>query len=138
MILFRVEPLLIPVAALALSFNYEFSVMEVLWTFSIYLEAVAILPQLFMVYKVEFLIIFNIQLKTNCNQQTGEAEIQLLYYLFALGSYRALYIVNWIYRYYDEGFQDWIVIGAGIVQIILYCDFSNSKSSIVLNPNYHI
>ena len=52
MISFRVEPLLIPVAALALSFNYEFSVMEVLWTFSIYLEAVAILPQLFMVYKV--------------------------------------------------------------------------------------
>jgi ER lumen protein retaining receptor len=48
----RVELLLIPVAALALLFNHEFSVMEVLWAFSIYLEAVAILPQLFMVSKV--------------------------------------------------------------------------------------
>lgn len=102
---FRVELLLIPVAALALLFNHEFSVMEVLWAFSIYLEAVAILPQLFMVSK------------------TGEAESITSHYLFALGSYRALYIFNWIYRYYSESFQDWIAIVAGIVQTILYCDF---------------
>lgn len=102
---FRVELLLIPVAALSLLVNHEFSVMEVLWAFSIYLEAVAILPQLFMVSK------------------TGEAESITSHYLFALGSYRALYIVNWIYRYYGESFQDWIAIVAGIVQTILYCDF---------------
>ncbi|XP_057368080.1 ER lumen protein-retaining receptor-like [Daphnia carinata] len=102
---FRVELLLIPVAALALLFNHEFSVMEVLWAFSIYLEAVAILPQLFMVSK------------------TGEAESITSHYLFALGSYRALYIFNWIYRYYSESFQDWIAVVAGIVQTILYCDF---------------
>ncbi|XP_046636406.1 ER lumen protein-retaining receptor-like [Daphnia pulicaria] len=102
---FRVELLLIPVAALALLFNHEFSVMEVLWAFSIYLEAVAILPQLFMVSK------------------TGEAESITSHYLFALGSYRALYIFNWIYRYYGESFQDWIAVVAGIVQTILYCDF---------------
>ncbi|EFX88165.1 ER lumen protein-retaining receptor-like [Daphnia pulex] len=102
---FRVELLLIPVAALALLFNHEFSVMEVLWAFSIYLEAVAILPQLFMVSK------------------TGEAESITSHYLFALGSYRALYILNWIYRYYGESFQDWIAVVAGIVQTILYCDF---------------
>ncbi|KZS20444.1 ER lumen protein-retaining receptor 2 [Daphnia magna] len=102
---FRVELLLIPVAALALLFNHEFSVMEVLWAFSIYLEAVAILPQLFMVSK------------------TGEAESITSHYLFALGSYRALYILNWIYRYYGESFQDWIAVIAGIVQTILYCDF---------------
>ena len=64
--------------------------MEVLWTFSIYLESVAILPQLFMVSK------------------TGEAESITSHYLFALGSYRALYIVNWIYRYYAESkFPTW-------------------------------
>ena len=49
-----------------------------MWTFSIYLEAVAILPQLFMVSK------------------TGEAESITSHYLFALGSYRALYIINWV------------------------------------------
>merc|ERR1711915_564000 len=101
---FRVEFLLAPVAILALVLNHEFSVMEVLWTFSIYLESVAILPQLFMVSK------------------TGEAETITSHYLFALGSYRALYIFNWIYRYHFEGFYD-IAIVAGIVQTVLYCDF---------------
>jgi len=102
---FRVEFLLGPVAILALVLNHEFSVMEILWTFSIYLESVAILPQLFMVSK------------------TGEAETITSHYLFALGSYRALYIFNWVYRYHFEGFYDIIAIVAGIVQTVLYCDF---------------
>merc|ERR1711963_1256704 len=50
---FRIEFLLGPAVLLALLLNHEFSVMEVLWTFSIYLESVAILPQLFMVSKQE-------------------------------------------------------------------------------------
>ena len=102
---FRVEFLLAPAALLAVILNHEFSVMEILWTFSIYLESVAILPQLFMVSK------------------TGEAETITSHYLFALGSYRALYILNWIYRYYFEGFYDIIAIVAGCIQTILYCDF---------------
>ena len=87
---FRIEFLLGPVALLALVLNHEFSLMEILWTFSIYLESVAILPQLFMV------------------QKTGEAESITSHYLFALGSYRGLYILNWIYRYYFEGKHVWI------------------------------
>ena len=102
---FRVEFLLGPTAVLALVLNHEFTVMEVLWTFSIYLESVAILPQLFMVSK------------------TGEAESITSHYLFALGSYRALYIFNWVYRYYFEGFYDIIAIVAGVVQTVLYFDF---------------
>ena len=76
-----------------------------LWTFSIYLESVAIMPQLFMLSK------------------TGEAETITAHYLFALGSYRALYIFNWVYRYYVEEFFDPIAIVAGIVQTVLYADF---------------
>merc|ERR1712179_514967 len=102
---FRVEFLLGPVAILALVLNHEFSVMEILWTFSIYLESVAILPQLFMISK------------------TGEAETITTHYLFALGWYRALYLVNWVWRYHFEGFFDLIAIVAGVVQTILYCDF---------------
>ena len=79
--------------------------LQILWTFSIYLESVAILPQLFMISK------------------TGEAETITSHYLFALGAYRALYIINWIYRYYFEGFYDFIAIVAGCVQTALYCDF---------------
>jgi ER lumen protein retaining receptor len=102
---FRLEVLLIPVIILSLLLNHEFTLFEILWTFSIYLEAVAILPQLFMITK------------------TGEAETITSHYLFALGSYRGLYILNWIYRYYSEGFFDPIAVIAGCIQTVLYCDF---------------
>jgi len=102
---FRMEFLVAPCILLALIINHEFSVVEIFWTFSIYLEAVAILPQLFMLSK------------------TGEAESITSHYLFALGIYRALYIVNWIYRYYVEEFFDPIAVVAGCVQTVLYADF---------------
>lgn len=58
-------------------------------------------------------------------QRTGEAETITTHYLFALGAYRALYIPNWIYRYFFEvpRFFDPIAVIAGIVQTILYSDF---------------
>lgn len=37
--------------------------------------------------------------------------------------FRALYIVNWYYRYTQEGFSDKIAIVAGCVQTVLYLDF---------------
>lgn len=99
---------------------------EILWTFSIYLESVAIFPQLFML------------------QRTGEAEMITTHYLAALGIYRALYIPNWIYRYvtlcehmkavldttrmgccryFTEDVVDPIAVVAGLVQTGLYLDF---------------
>ncbi|KAJ8037411.1 ER lumen protein-retaining receptor 2 [Holothuria leucospilota] len=102
---FRMEFLVVPVGGLAFLVNHDFTPLEILWTFSIYLESIAILPQLFMISK------------------TGEAETITSHYLFALGAYRALYLVNWVYRYYFEGFFDLIAIVAGCVQTILYCDF---------------
>lgn len=106
---FRIEYILGAVAFLALLIHERrenaYLVLELLWTFSIYLEAVAILPQLFMITR------------------TGEAETITSHYLFFLGLYRGLYILNWIYRYYTEGFHEWIAIVAGIIQTILYCDF---------------
>ncbi|KAF5321581.1 hypothetical protein D9619_001572 [Psilocybe cf. subviscida] len=102
---FRVEYLLGPCVIFALIFNYGFKFSEILWSFSIWLEAVAILPQLFML------------------QRTGEAETITTHYLAALGAYRALYIPNWIYRYFSEGFVDPIAVTAGIVQTGLYIDF---------------
>jgi ER lumen protein retaining receptor len=71
----------------------------------VYLEAVAILPQLFML------------------SRTGEAETITTHYMFALGGYRALYLLNWVYRYATEGHSDWIVWIAGLVQTALYMDF---------------
>ncbi|KAK1596535.1 ER lumen protein retaining receptor [Colletotrichum navitas] len=104
---FRVQYLLGGAAVLAILFPYYYTFWEILWAFSIWLESVAILPQLFML------------------QRTGEAETITTHYLFALGIYRALYIPNWIYRYLTEVNHkvDWIALIAGVIQTILYSDF---------------
>jgi ER lumen protein retaining receptor len=96
--------------------NAYSTVLEVLWSFSIYLEAVAILPQLMML------------------QRTGEAETITTHYLFALGMYRALYIPNWIYRYFSDDSVDPIAVVAGIVQTVLYADFFYSEFRMAFRP----
>jgi len=112
---FKIEYILAPCVVLALLFNYKFTFSEILWSFSIWLEAVAILPQLFML------------------QRTGEAETITTHYLAALGAYRALYIPNWIFRYYTESVVDPIAVTAGIVQTGLYIDFFYIYFTKVLN-----
>lgn len=102
---FRIEFILVPTAGLAFLVNHHFEAIEILWTFSIYLESIAIMPQLQMI------------------NDTGEAESITSHYLFFLGSYRALYLINWIWRYYYEGFYDNIAVVAGCVQTVLYIDF---------------
>jgi ER lumen protein retaining receptor len=102
---FRVEFLIGPAFLLGLLFNYSYSITEIFWSFSIFLEAVAILPQLFIV------------------QRTGEAETITTHYIAALGAYRGLYIPNWIYRYFAEDLVDPISITAGLLQTGLYLDF---------------
>jgi ER lumen protein retaining receptor len=104
---FKVRYLLGGAAVLAVLFPYSYTPSEILWAFSIWLESVAILPQLFLL------------------QRTGEAETITTHYLFALGVYRALYIPNWIYRYFTDvpPYWDPIAVVAGIVQTVLYSDF---------------
>ncbi|RVW83765.1 ER lumen protein-retaining receptor A [Vitis vinifera] len=80
--------------------------LQIFWAFSIYLEAVAILPQLVL-----------LQRSGNVDNLTGQ-------YVFFLGAYRALYILNWIYRYFTEQhFSRWIACISGLVQTALYADF---------------
>lgn len=102
---FRVQYLLMGAAVMALLFPFEYKPIEILWTFSIWLESVAILPQLFML------------------QRTGEADTITVNYIAALGAYRALYIPNWIWRYVTEGHLDKTAVLAGLVQTVLYSDF---------------
>ncbi|KAG7026511.1 ER lumen protein-retaining receptor A [Cucurbita argyrosperma subsp. argyrosperma] len=114
---------------LALLVNEKFGFQEVFWAFSIYLEAVAILPQLVLL------------------QRSGNVDNLTGHYIFFLGfvyfiyhwrwcfieellfcqphqAYRALYILNWIYRYFMEThFSRWIACIAGLVQTALYADF---------------
>ncbi|CAI7767984.1 unnamed protein product [Closterium sp. NIES-53] len=103
---FRHVFLVIPCLVLALLVNRKFTVTEVLWTFSIYLEAVAIMPQLVLLQRTK-----------NIDNLTGN-------YVFFLGAYRGFYILNWIYRYITEPhYEQWIVWISGLVQTALYADF---------------
>ncbi|KAF8044405.1 hypothetical protein BT93_A2407 [Corymbia citriodora subsp. variegata] len=91
---------------LAILIPHAFNVTEILWTYSIYLEAVAILPQLVL-----------LQRSRNIDNLTG-------IYVFLLGAYRALYIVNWGYRFFTETHKiRWIPWVSGLVQTALYADF---------------
>lgn len=104
---FRVEYLLSGALLMALLFppKREYTVVNVAWSFSLWLESVAILPQLFML------------------QRTGQGESLTVHYIFALGLYRGFYVVNWIYRYW---FDDWFSLTSfvtGIIQTALYSDF---------------
>ena len=104
-----------PCAVLALLANYgNFSTwhgaahwaFEALWAFSIYLEAVAIAPQLILL------------------QRHKSVENITSWYVASLGAYRALYIVNWVWRFYHEAhFNPWIEFSAGVIQTVFYLDF---------------
>lgn len=78
---------------------------EILWTTSIWLESVAIVPQLMLL------------------QQIREVENITSHFVGAMGSYRAFYLLNWIYRYMEDGHVRWVGWIGGIVQTALYLDF---------------
>jgi len=103
--------LIVPCAVFAMIFIEFYEIQEYLWTFSIYLEAVAILPQLMVVHEY-------------AKDQGGFVENLTSHYVFTLGGYRFMYILNWIYRVFTEKhYRSWYVWIAGLIQTIIYCDF---------------
>jgi len=94
-----------PAAILAIITTENYSLSEILWTFSIWLESVAILPQLVLL------------------QRLREVENLTSDYVAAVGIYRALYILNWVYRYYAEHYVNWIGWTGGAIQTLLFVDF---------------
>lgn len=102
-----------PAAVLALLWNegrWEYGVsdyfFEVCWAFSIWLEAIAIFPQLVLL--------------------TRDKEVENItsHYIASLGAYRALYIINWVWRVMTEPhYRAWLAWVAGALQTALYADF---------------
>ena len=88
--------------------------IELFWGFSIILEPFAILPQFAMLHWH--------------SDEFWYAEIETLLgrFVFYLGIYRALYILNWIYRSTHEPFYAhiWLAYVAGAVQSFFYADFA--------------
>jgi ER lumen protein retaining receptor len=87
--------------------GFTFKPFDLLWTFSIFLESISILPQLIVL------------------QRYREVENLTGNYVFFMGAYRFLYILNWIYRSYHEKYyvHHFVVYFCGVLQTLLYVDF---------------
>ncbi|KIX07971.1 uncharacterized protein Z518_02625 [Rhinocladiella mackenziei CBS 650.93] len=99
---------LIAAPLVSLIFNgwYRSTLTEVLWTFSIILESICVLPQLLLL------------------RQTSVPTVIDSFYLITLGSYRAFYLLNWIYRAFTPSKPDPISVIFGIIQTAFYLDFA--------------
>lgn len=89
--------------------HFRLDFPELLWTFSICLEPLAILPQLFLVFRYR-------EIDT----------IQWIYeFILFKGAYRALYILNWTYRSYTEPHykHHFLIYICGVLQTLVYADF---------------
>lgn len=83
------------------------SFVDMLWTFSLILESVCVVPQLLLL------------------RQTTVPTVIDSYYLLTLGSYRGFYILSWIYRLASsEHHFEWRSTLFGIIQTALYVDFA--------------
>ena len=78
---------------------------EYFWSFSIWLEAFAIIPQLWIVYR-----------KRQVDVITGS-------YMACLGCYRLFYVLSWIYQLMNNQKMIWLKFIAGIIQVLIYCEF---------------
>jgi len=103
---FKYEVFLLgPCFLLGLIFTEEYSITDILWTSSIWLESVAIIPQLVLL------------------QQVREVENLTSDFVGTMGLYRFFYILNWVYRYFSEDYVNVVGWLGGLVQTGLYCDF---------------
>jgi len=97
---------LIPFAiVMTLLINKNYSLWGLVWSFSLWLESVAVFPQISIIAK------------------TNGVFTYTAHYLAALGSYRFFYVLLWIYRYIKYGRILWVSIFSGILQVLLYADF---------------
>lgn len=96
----HLELLVIPCVIMAFFVNYEFSHQQVIWAFSIYLEAIAVAPQIVH------------------TQQKGCTQYMTSYFV-VLGLHPVLMVINWIFRYLNEAYADPIPVWANVTQAVL-------------------
>lgn len=95
----------------ALILPNDYSVLEIFWTFSEFLEGFAMVPQYIFSYR------------DGSNKDKG-----VIAFIFCLGGYRVFYAMNWIYKkifmpHYSD-IQSWI---GGIVELLFFLDFLNYR-----------
>ncbi|KAG5938121.1 hypothetical protein E4U59_003995 [Claviceps monticola] len=89
-------------------FEKKWTFRTLMWVFSEILESGCVLPQLLLL------------------RQTTVPTVINSFYLLALGSYRALYILNWFVREFDVNQRkpDAVAVMFGCIQTALYVDFA--------------
>lgn len=103
--------LLVPCFLIALITTAETSFTEVMWTWSQYLEAAAMIPQ--------YVFIYRHNKKEIRNERVTGVDV----YIFMLGGYRGCYAMNWLYKElvgYTVLSQS---VFGGLLQITLFVDF---------------
>jgi ER lumen protein retaining receptor len=101
----------LPCATAAVLLANEYSVLDMLWSFSQFLEGFAMVPQ----------YIF-------CYRDRGASDLGVSLYVMSLGGYRVFYAANWIYKkvqmpHYSD-IQSWI---GGIIEISFFTDYLLSR-----------
>jgi|Transcript_67459 ER lumen protein retaining receptor len=103
--------LFVPCITASILLANEISVLEMLWTFSQFMEGFAMVPQ----------YIF-------CYRDRGSRDFGVTLYVFCLGGYRVFYAANWIYKkvmmphYFDM--HSWI---GGVIEISFFIDYLLSR-----------
>ena len=82
----------------------RFTVVDFLWSYSLWLEAVAFIPQI---------VILN---------RMNTVENITSHYIGTLGMYRFFYLVNWGYRYFMNLHIFWTQVFSGIIQTAVYAE----------------
>mmetsp|Transcript_57912 Transcript_57912/g.106988 ORF Transcript_57912/g.106988 Transcript_57912/m.106988 type:complete len:306 (-) Transcript_57912:159-1076(-) len=108
---FNLPVVIIPCFTAAVLLTSEYSILEILWTFSEFIEGFAMVPQ----------YIF-------CYREKGDKDIGTSLYVISLGTYRVFYAMNWIYKkvqmpHYSD-VQSWI---GGLIEIVFFADFLNYR-----------
>merc|ERR1712014_503526 len=103
--------IIIPCITAAFLLTNDYTLMEVAWTFSEFVEGFAMVPQ----------YIF-------CYREKGQRDLGAGLYVVLLGGYRVFYALNWIYKKYQmphyNDVQSWI---GGIIEIMFFLDFLNYR-----------
>lgn len=81
------------------------------WSFSIYLESVAAIPQLFLIRALK------------------ECQDFVLVFMALMGLYRLMYVFNWGHRYVTEEYLDFISVTGGVSQACYHscCPFERMR-----------
>mmetsp|Transcript_56894 Transcript_56894/g.176487 ORF Transcript_56894/g.176487 Transcript_56894/m.176487 type:complete len:288 (+) Transcript_56894:75-938(+) len=103
--------IILPCATAAILLTNEYSMLEVLWTFSEFIEGFAMVPQYIFCYR----------------ERIGKDWGASLYVVM-LGGYRVFYALNWIYKKVQmpqySDIQSWL---GGIIEIVFFMDFLNYR-----------